>query len=91
MTDVREHALNSIGQADREHRLARVLEDVDDRLRRIFQEYVFAVGKQVILGSPSHSIDEALAEFALEEAHHLADSLKAEALAAQFANDGDFR
>ena len=79
-----------IAQANGEHRLARIFQDIDHLLRRGFQEQALAVGEQVVIGSGADGLHQALAEFLLQETNHHADALQREAAPSQVANDSHF-
>ena len=81
--------LNRVAQANGQHRLARVLQQVNHTARRIFEKNVTPVGQQVILGGGANGVHQPLAEFTLQEANDPADFLQREPALAQLANNGD--
>ena len=84
------NALYSIAQADRQHRLAGVLQQVDDTACRILQKDVLPVCQQVIFRSRAHGFDQPLAEFALQKANNATNFLQRESAFAQLTDDRDF-
>src|SRR6185437_9929129 len=85
------HSANRVAEADSKHRLSRILEDVDNLLRRSLQIQRPAIRQQVIIRRTADRFRESLAEFLLQEPHNSAHPLQGEALASQFANNGNFR
>ena len=83
-------AAGLIGDADEEHGLTGILQNVDDAFGAFFEIDGFAVGDQVEVGVGGENFGEALAHFALEEAEDAADFLEGESFAAEFSDDGDF-
>ena len=84
------NALYGIAQADRQHRLAGVLQQVDDTACRILKKDVPPVCQQVIFRSRTDGFDQPLAEFALQKANNTANFLQRESAFAQLTDDRDF-
>ena len=84
------NALYGIAQADRQHRLAGVLQQVDDTACRILKKDVPPVCQQVIFRSRAHGFDQPLAELALQKANNATDFLQRESAFAQLTDDRDF-
>src|SRR5208283_2961276 len=82
-------SLNRVAQAYGQHRLARVLQQIDHAARRILKKDVPPVGQQVILGGGANGVDQPLAELALQEADDSADLLQRESPLTQLADNGD--
>src|ERR1019366_6849842 len=80
--------LQRIAQADRQHGLARVLQQIDHAARRILQENVPSIREQVVFGGGAHRLHQALAEFPLQETDNSANLLQRKSALAQFADDG---
>ncbi len=83
--------LNRVTQADSQHRLAGVLQHIDNAARRIFEKNVPPVGQQVIFRRGANRVHQALAQFTLQKADNSTDLLQRESTIAHFADDGDFR
>src|ERR1700716_2027318 len=66
--------------------MTRGLPDVDNLPRRCLQIKMGTVSKEVIIGGPAHDLRQALAELAIEKAHHFSDSLQREAFAPQLTD-----
>ena len=81
---------DGIAEADRQHGLAGVLQDVDNLLGRGFQVEIRPVSKKVIIGGTGHGLRQAFAELLLQEANHFTDTLQGESAVAQLTNHGDF-
>src|ERR1019366_6747117 len=77
-----------VGNADQEHGLASVLQQIDDARGGFFQVNRFAVREQVDIGRSRDRFAEALAHILLQEAEDAADFLKRKPLAAEFGDDG---
>src|ERR1019366_9381945 len=80
--------LQRIAQADRQHGLARVLQQIDHATRRILQENVPSIREQVVFGGGAHGFYQPLAEFPLQKADDPTDLLQRKSALTQFANDG---
>src|ERR1017187_7632626 len=78
-----------VGDANQEHGLAGVLEQIDDAVGRLFQENGFAVGEQMNIRGSGESLGEPLSHVFLQEAEHAANFLQRKALAAQLGNHRD--
>src|SRR6185437_9294245 len=85
------YAANRVAEANGKHRLPRILEDVDDLLRRSLEIQRPAIRQQVIVRRTAYRFCQPLAEFLLQESHDVSHSLQREPLASQFADDGNFR
>src|ERR1039458_9600172 len=86
----RAQAPGLVGDADQEHGLACVFQEIDDSVGRFFQIDALAVGQQMNVGSGGQRLTQALARILLQKPEHAADSLQREALAAQLGNHRDF-
>src|SRR6266850_3150051 len=85
-----------IGEADGENRLARVLQYVDDVLRRGLYVNVGTICQQMYIGAAVlflgvDGLHQPLAELALQEPQHLAHALQGKALAAKLPDNRDLR
>ena len=89
-TQANPNPLDRVAQADREHGLTRILQDVNDAASGMFEKDVPAVREQVILGGGGHGFDQTLTEFTLEIAKNASDFLQRESTAAKFADDSHF-
>ena len=61
-------AFRLVGDADQEHGLARVLQEIDDPVVRFFQIDALAVGQQMNVGSGGQRLTQALARITFAEA-----------------------
>jgi len=82
-------ALDGVAEADCQHWLARVFQDVDDATGGVLEENMATVGEKVNLRGSTHGIHEALAKLALKKTKDAADLLQRESAGAQFADDGN--
>jgi len=89
-TQASPNPLDRVAQADGEHGLMRILHDVNDAARGMFEKDVSTVREQVILGGGAHRLDQTLAEFTLEKAKNAPNFLQREPSAAKFADDSHF-
>src|SRR5581483_3933989 len=80
-----------VAEANRQHRLARVLENIDDLAGGVLEKDMASVGQQVVVRAGGDRLHQSLPEFALQEADDLAHLLQREAAAAQVADDRHFR
>src|SRR5712691_3354472 len=78
-----------VAHAHQKHRLARVLEDVDNALVAVFKINGLAVGDQMEVGGALQHLGQPPAHLFLEEAEHAPDLLQGKSLAAEFGDDGD--
>src|ERR1700716_1505229 len=69
--------------------MTRGLPDVDNLPRRCLQIKMGAVSKEVIIGGPAHDLRQALAELAIQKAHHFSHSLQRKAFAPQLTDHRD--
>lgn len=82
---------NCVADADAEHRLAGIFQNVDDLTRRGFEVNRPAVGQKMVFRSATaDGLSEPLAEFTLQKSHDLANTLEREAFSPELANDSDF-
>src|SRR5919109_2967883 len=81
----RPHLPHGIAEADREHRLPRVLQNVENLFGRSFQIKSASIGKHVIFRGAADRLSQAFTEFALEETHNSTDTLKRKAFVPQLA------
>src|ERR1051326_4136804 len=85
------HLANRIADADAEHRLTGIFQNVDDLTRRGLEVDRLAVGQEMVFGiSAADCLGQPLAELALQEAHNLANPLERETLAPELADHRDF-
>src|SRR3974390_2414601 len=77
-TDLCHDALDGITETDGQHGLARVLPQIDDAASGIFEKNVAAIGEQVVLGGGANGINQALAEFTLQEPRDATNFLQGE-------------
>src|ERR1017187_1169862 len=82
-------ALDLVGNADQEHGLAGVLQQIDDAGGGFFQVNRLAVREKVDIGRSRDRFAQALAHVFLQEAEDTADFLKRKPLAAEFGYDGN--
>ena len=82
---------NRVAQANGQHGLAGIFQDVHDLLGRGFEIQALAVGQKVVVGCAADGLRQALPELLLQKADDFADSLKREAFVTQLADDCYFR
>jgi hypothetical protein len=75
--------------ANQEHRLAGILQQIDNPRVLILEKNRFAIRHQVEIGGCVKQLGDAAAHFPLQEAQHAPDFLQRETLAAQFRDYGD--
>src|SRR5580704_15570462 len=79
-----------IANANQEHGLFGVFENVDDPLLLVFQVDGFPIRYQMQIGVGLHDIAQPLAHFALQEPQDAPDLLKRKSLTAQFGDNRNF-
>jgi hypothetical protein len=87
--DVATHTFDSVTETHRQHRLSRILENVNNSPLRILKEDIFAIGQQMDFGIGRRSLNQTPAKFLLEKTNDLAHALETKSAAAEFADDGD--
>ena len=73
---------NRVAQAHAQDRLGGIFQNVDDLAGVGLEVETLAIAEQVKFGVLAHEFRQALAEFAVEKTHDLADALQGESLAA---------
>jgi len=85
--NVGSHLANRVAQANGQHRLAGIFQDVHDLLRRGFEVQAVAVGQKVVVGCTGYGLGQALAELFLQKADDFSHSLERKAFAPELTDD----